>query len=60
MRACENMALREIFGSNRKEVIGRWRILHSEEHHKAYPSSYLIKKDEMDGICSMHGDERSA
>jgi hypothetical protein len=36
LRVFENRVLRRIFGSNRDEMTGGWRKLHSEELHNLY------------------------
>jgi len=33
LRVFENMVLRKIFGSKRKEVTGEWRKMHKEKLH---------------------------
>jgi hypothetical protein len=48
-----NRVLRRIFGPKREEVVGGWR-LRNEEFHNLYACD-LVKEDEMDGSCSMHG-----
>jgi hypothetical protein len=42
------------------ETLGNWRKLHNEEFHKLYSSPNvirIIKMDEMNRECSMHGRE---
>jgi hypothetical protein len=43
MRVFENRVRRRIFGYMREEVAGGWRRLHSEELHKLYASSIIIR-----------------
>jgi hypothetical protein len=38
----EKRVLRRIFGLQREEVVGGWRILHNEELHNLYESSNSI------------------
>jgi hypothetical protein len=38
-----NRVLRRIFGSNRGEITGDWRKLHSEELHNLYSSPKIIR-----------------
>jgi hypothetical protein len=61
LRLFENKVLRRIFGPKRDEVAGDWRTLHNEELHNLYASSSnfsdQIKEDEMDRVCSMHGND---
>jgi hypothetical protein len=35
--------LRRILKPKREEIIGGWRKLHNEEHHKLYSSANIIK-----------------
>jgi hypothetical protein len=37
LKVFENRVPRRIYGSKRDEVIGGWRKLGNEEHHKLYP-----------------------
>jgi hypothetical protein len=39
----ENRVLRRIFGLERDEVTGKWRILHTEELHDLYPLPSIIR-----------------
>jgi len=38
----ENRVLRKMFGSEREEVAGGWRRLHSKELHYSYTSPNVI------------------
>jgi hypothetical protein len=42
LRVFENRVLRRIFGSNRGEVTGEWRKLHSEDLYILYSSPNII------------------
>jgi hypothetical protein len=58
LRVFENRVLRIIFGPKRDEVAGEWRKVHSEELHKLYSSSDIIrqvKANEVCGACGTHG-----
>jgi hypothetical protein len=44
LRVFENRVLRRIFGSNRDEVTGQRRKLHSEELHNLYSSPNIIRQ----------------
>jgi hypothetical protein len=39
----ENRVLRRIFGSQRDEVTGGWRMLHNEELHNLYSSPFIVR-----------------
>jgi hypothetical protein len=39
----ENRVLGRIFGPNREEVAGAWRILHNEDFRNLYASSSIIR-----------------
>jgi hypothetical protein len=39
----ENRVLRRIFGLDRDEVVGDWRILHNKELHNLHPSPSIIR-----------------
>jgi hypothetical protein len=43
LRVFENRVLREIFGSKRDEVTGKWRRLHNEELYDLYSSPNIIR-----------------
>jgi hypothetical protein len=47
---CENRGLRKIFGSNRDEVTGGWRILHYEELHNLYSRPSVIRMIKLGAI----------
>jgi hypothetical protein len=54
------MVLKIISGPKKDEVIGEYRQLHKVERYDLYSSPNIIrvikvKKDDMDGACSMHG-----
>jgi hypothetical protein len=53
----ENRVLRRIFVPKRDEVIGEWRILHSEDLHILYSQNVIrqIKENEVGGTCGTHG-----
>jgi hypothetical protein len=58
----ENRVLRRIFGPNRDEESGEWRILHNEEIRNLYSSARIIPNfevndNEMDRTCSTSGEE---
>jgi hypothetical protein len=59
LKVFENRVLRRISAPKRDEVMGDWRKLHNEEHHKFYSSPSIIngqvKEDEMDRACSTCG-----
>jgi len=42
LKLSENGALRKIFGSERDEVTGEWRKLHSEELNALYSSPIIV------------------
>jgi hypothetical protein len=42
LRMLENMMLMRMFGSEREEVAGGWRRLHSKELHYSYTSPNVI------------------
>jgi hypothetical protein len=42
LKVLESRVLREMFGSERDEVTGNWRRLHSEELYDVYSSSNII------------------
>jgi hypothetical protein len=44
LRVFENRDLRRIFGPKRDDVIGEWRMLHSEELHNLYSSPNIIRQ----------------
>jgi hypothetical protein len=44
LRVFENRDLRRIFGPKRDDVIGEWRMLHSEEIHNLYSSPNIIRQ----------------
>jgi hypothetical protein len=59
LRVFENRALERIFGSRRDEVTGEWIKECNEELNNLYSSLNIvsgdqIKKNEMDGACSVH------
>ena len=43
MGVCESRVLRGIFGSERDEVRGEWRILHKEELNDLYCSPNIFR-----------------
>jgi hypothetical protein len=54
------MVLRRIFGSQRDEVVGEWRKMHSGELHSSYSSPDVIRQIKSRrirwaGACGMHG-----
>jgi hypothetical protein len=56
----ENRVLRRIYGSKRDELTAEWRKLRNDEHYEFFSSPnivWVIKKNEMDGACSMYGRE---
>jgi hypothetical protein len=44
LRVFENSVLRRIFGPQRDEVRGKWRMFHSEELHILYSSAIIIRQ----------------
>jgi hypothetical protein len=48
-----------LFGPERDEVTGGWRILHSEEFHKLYPSPSIIRMVKS-GHVARKGEKRNA
>jgi hypothetical protein len=54
----ENWVL-AVFESKRKKEIGRLRKINNEELHNLQSPTNIVRdkcnKDEMDGICSVHG-----
>jgi len=50
--------LKKIFGTKRKEEVGKWRNMHTEELRNLYSSpnfiSHQIKVNEMGWTCSIH------
>jgi hypothetical protein len=44
LRVFENRVLRRIFGPERVEVMGEWRMLHSGELHNLYSSPNIIRQ----------------
>jgi hypothetical protein len=46
LRVYENRVLRRTFGPKRDEVLREWRKLHSEELHKLYSSTNIIRQIE--------------
>jgi hypothetical protein len=60
----ENRVRRRIFGPKRDEVMGRWRKLHSGEHHILYSSPDIIRQIKSRrmrwaGHVSRMGEERN-
>jgi hypothetical protein len=55
----ENSVLRRIFGLNRVELTGGWRIRHNDDLHNLYPLSSIIndqiEEDKMGGTRSTSG-----
>jgi hypothetical protein len=43
LRVFENRVLRRIFGTERLKITGDWRKLQSEELHKSYSSSNIVR-----------------
>jgi len=43
LRLVKNVISLEIFGPKRKDVIGQWRRLHSEELHDLYSSPNIMQ-----------------
>jgi hypothetical protein len=63
--ACENRALRRIFGPKRGEVSGGWRKLHKEKLCDLYSSSSIIiiiksRRMRWTGHVERMGEERNA
>jgi hypothetical protein len=60
LRVFENKVLRRISGPKKDEVMGGWRKMHNEELHDLCSPRIIrmIKKEEMDRPCSMHGERR--
>jgi hypothetical protein len=52
LRVLDNRVLRMIFGSNRDEMSGDWRKLHSEELHNLYFSPSIIRMTKSRRISS--------
>jgi hypothetical protein len=59
-----NKGAKEIFGPEKEELLGGWKKLHIEELCNLYSSAnfpgLLYNKDEMNRVCSMHGEMTSA
>jgi hypothetical protein len=43
LQALENEILREVFGSERDEVSGEFKMLHNEEHQVLHRSSDILR-----------------
>jgi hypothetical protein len=43
LRVLENRVLRKIFRLKRDDVIGKWRTVHNDGHHKPYFSPNIIR-----------------
>jgi hypothetical protein len=61
LRVFGNRVLRSVYIPKRDEVIGGWRKLHNEKHHKLYPSPSIIRviksRRKIGRACSMHGEK---
>jgi hypothetical protein len=65
LKVFENRVLRRIFGPERDEVTGGWRILHNEEQHGLHSSHSIIRvikarRMRLAGHVALMGEVRGA